>query len=142
MFLHKELSWKIIGICMKIQNEYGSNHNERIYHSLLIEQFTLQKINFLSKPKIPVLSKQTGKKIGLYEPDFLIEKLIILEIKAKPFNFKKDETQLQEYLNTTPYEIGYLVNFGFQNKLYFKRIICTNNLKNFLSLPKKLYASQ
>jgi len=53
-FLHRELSYKIIGICMEAHNEYGPNHNERIYHKILEEKFGLNGIKYLSKPKIAI----------------------------------------------------------------------------------------
>lgn len=130
MYLHKELSWKIIGFCFKIHNEYGNGHNERIYHKALEEEFKEDGINYISKPRLSVYSKKTGKQIGFYEPDYLIENLIVLEIKARPMNKREDEIQLLEYIKTTPYEVGYLVNFGCPS-LYQKRIIFTNDRKIF-----------
>lgn len=84
-FLYKELSYQIIGLAMEIHNEYGPYHNERIYHKLLEEKFDRHKINYLSKPRISIYSKETGKEIGYYEPDDLVGKVIILELKASPF---------------------------------------------------------
>lgn len=135
-FLHKELSYKIIGCCMEIHSEYGNHHNERIYHKLLEENFSRKNIEFVSKPKITVYSRKSGKEIGCYYPDFLVNNLIILELKATPLLLKKDEIQLSEYLKIGPYEVAYLINFGI-SKLYFKRIIYTNDRKNFLSFSKK-----
>lgn len=131
MYLHKNISYKIIGLCMEIHNEYSYGQNERIYHSLVKEKLELNKINFSSQLKIPVYSKKTGKKIGLYIPDYIIEDKIILELKAKPFNRWQDENQLFEYLKTTNYEVGYLINFGLPS-LYFKRFIFTNDRKTFI----------
>lgn len=133
--LHKDLSYKIVGLCMEIHNEYGNNHNERIYHNLVAERFDENKISYESKPKISVYSRKTGKEIGFYVPDFLVGDVIILELKAKPFNDKRDEKQLSEYIKVTPYELGYLINFG-TDSLHYKRIIYTNDRKSFLSTPK------
>lgn len=130
-FLYKELSYRIIGICIEIQKEYGSFHNERIYYNVLKEKFEKEKIKYFSKPKIKVYSKESGNKIGYYEPDFVIENKILFELKAIPLNIKRHEIQLSEYIKTTEYEIGYLINFGVM-PLYFKRIIYTNNKKNLL----------
>lgn len=134
MYLFKDLSYKIIGICMEIQRKYGPYHNERIYHNLLTEHFDLNRISYKSNPQILVFSRETGRKIGVYVPDFLVENAIVLEIKAQPFNAKKFEVQLSEYVKTTPYEVAYLINFGTQS-LYYKRIIYTNDHKSFLSTP-------
>jgi len=131
-FLYKNLGFKLLGICFNIHNTYGCGHNERIYQSLLKERFEKEKIKFLPQPKIPVFSKLTGKKIGLYIPDFLLEDKIIIEIKATGILLKRQEIQLLEYLKTTPYEVGYLINFGLP-KLYYKRFIYTNDRKTFLS---------
>jgi len=132
MYLHKELSYKIVGICFETHNNYSYGQNERLYHNIIKEELENNQINFLSQPKVPVYSKKTGNKIGLYIPDYLIDNKVILELKAKPFNHWRDENQLFEYLKTTPYEIGYLVNFGLPS-LYFKRLIFTNNRKTFIS---------
>ncbi len=127
-FLHKDLSYEIIGICMEAHREYGNNHNERIYHNILGENFDLKNIRYKSKPKVSVYSKETGKEVGFYVPDYLVEDKVLLELKAKPFTHKKDEVQLSEYIKTTLYEVGYLINFGLPS-LYFKRIIYTNDRK-------------
>ena len=116
---------------MEIQKEYGSFHNERIYHNVLKEKFEKEQIKYLSKPRIKVYSKESGSKIGHYEPDFVVENKIMLELKAVPVNIKRYEIQLSEYIKTTEYEIGYLINFGIM-PLYFRRIIYTNDKKNLL----------
>lgn len=130
-FLYKDLSYKIVGICIDIQKEYGSFHNERIYHNVLKEKLEKLKLKYISKLRIKVFSKESGNKIGYYEPDFLVENKIIVELKAKPVILKSDEIQLSEYIKTTEYEIGYLINFGMM-PLYFRRIIYTNDKKNLL----------
>jgi len=127
-FLYKELSFKIIGLCIEIQKEYGENHDERIYHRVLQEKLEKEKINYLSKPKVKIFSQETGKILGYYEPDFIIQDQLVLELKARTASINADEKQLMQYLKTTEYEIGYVINFGIK-PLYFKRIIYSNNRK-------------
>ncbi len=50
--------------------------------------------------------------MGIYEPDFVIEDKIILEIKAVDYMPKVYENQLYSYLKGTDYKLGLLVNFG------------------------------
>ena len=130
-FLCKELSHEVIGICIEIQKEYGNSHSERIYHRVLEEKLTSKGINFISKPKLKIYSLDSNKVLGYYEPDLLIENSIILELKAKPISINADYNQLLQYLKTTEYEIGYLINFGII-PLQFKRIIFSNNRKKFM----------
>jgi len=134
-YLYKDLSYQIVGICMEIHREYGYTHNERIYHKVLEEKLVTSNINFLSKPRIAIYSKDSGKEVGYYEPDLLIDSKIVLELKALPIAMKKNEVQLLEYLKNSQYELGYLLNFG-QKSLYFKRIIYTNDNKSFMSKIK------
>lgn len=129
-YLYKDLSYKLVGICMEIHREYGYLHHERIYHKILEEKLGLNGMIFISKPKIIVYSKDTGNKIGYYEPDLVIDNKIVTELKAKPINLKQFEIQLSEYIKTSEYEVGYLFNFGLPS-LYFKRIIYTNDKKLF-----------
>ena len=135
-YLYKDLSYRIIGICMEIHREYKNGHNERIYHKVLEEKLKINKINFISKQKIFVYSKDTGAKIGSYEPDFVVDDKIILELKVKPINLNQFEIQLLEYLKTSKYEVGYLMNFG-QPSLYFRRLIYTNDKKPYIKSIKK-----
>ena len=61
-YLYKELSYQIVGMCMEIHSEYGHFHNERIYHKALEEKLEINKLSFLSKPRIVIYSKETGKE--------------------------------------------------------------------------------
>lgn len=126
--LHKELSYKIVGQCLEIYNNYGPHHKEVIYQRLLNEKLRLAGFKYLWEPKIDIYSLDTGKIIGCYVPDFLIDNKIILEIKATKINCFRDEQQLVHYLQVSEYELGYLVNFGLRS-LYSKRLIYTNDRK-------------
>ncbi|MDP2631165.1 MAG: GxxExxY protein [Candidatus Uhrbacteria bacterium] len=45
--LEENLSHKIIGIAMRLQNQYGSQHNERIYQKGYEEQLTKEGIAYV-----------------------------------------------------------------------------------------------
>lgn len=131
-FLYKDLGFKLLGIVFKLHNDYGPGHNERIYQKLLENLLIEDELKFTPQPKIPVFAKTTGKKIGLYIPDLVLENKIIIEIKATTQPLLRFEAQLLEYLQTTTFEVGYLFNFGLP-KLFYKRFIYTNDRKNFVS---------
>lgn len=50
--------------------------------------------------------------MGIYEPDFIIDNKIVIEIKAVPVMPKQFEKQLYYYLKYTKHKLGLLVNFG------------------------------
>ena len=75
--------------------------------------------------KIDILYK--GKKIGIYAPDILVNKKIIVEIKSKPFLTKEDEKQFWGYLKGSKYKLGFLVIFS-PSGLIIKRFIHTQKI--------------
>lgn len=131
--LEPELSYKIQGIFYNVTNKCGNGLKERIYQKALAEELTKNKILFEEQKRINIFSVDSGKVLGHYIPDFVIENKIIVEIKASTFTTKQDVNQQISYLKASIYEIGYLVNFG-TSKLYVKRSIFTNDKKPFISL--------
>ena len=127
-FLHKNLSYKIIGTIYQVRNIYGSGQKELVYQNALAEELQQLNLPFKREVSITIKSPKTNKTLGNYRLDFLIDEKIILEIKAIKFTPRKIEQQLYSYLRSTPYELGFLVNFGSTN-LYLKRIILTNDRK-------------
>lgn len=128
--LHKDLSYKIQGAIMAVHRKYGPGLPERFFHRFLAEEFALLKLKFTVKPKIKLYSITSGEFMGYVEPDFLVENLVIVEIKAVSFMPKCFETQLYEYLKSSIYELGYLINFG-TSRLDMRRRIFTNDRKSF-----------
>jgi GxxExxY protein len=131
--LFRGLSYKLVGLAMEAHSAYGPNHKETIYQRALAEKLAAANVNFQREPKIAVLSIDTGKQLGWYQPDFLIDNTIILELKATLYPIQAHELQLRDYLKCTNIELGYLFNFGTA-ALYYRRIIYTNNLKPFTSV--------
>jgi len=119
-YIYKELTYKIRGAFFEVYNTLGPGFKEAIYHRALREEFTIRKIPFEEKPKLPIFYK--GKKVGIYEPDFVIDGKVLVEIKSVADVLKIHELQLFYYLRGTSYKLGFLVNFGAE-KLDIKRRI-------------------
>jgi GxxExxY protein len=129
--LHKELSYIVQGCCFDIRKEYGPGQKESIYVNLLKEQLESKNISAEKEKTIKIYSYATGKMVGSYRPDMVIDGKIIIEAKSSRFTSKQDEKQLYFYLRNSEYELGYLINFSTP-MLYIKRIIYTNDRKPFL----------
>lgn len=130
--LYPDLSYKIQGAIFAVANSYGVGLKEIIYEKALIEEFEKRKIKFESQKRINIYSIESGKVLGTYVPDFVVEDKIILEIKATSFTIQDNLRQQQSYLKASQYEVAYLVNFGTA-ELYLKRSIFTNDHKPFLA---------
>lgn len=130
-FLYKDLSYELIGIFYKIRNEYGPGHKEKVYQNIFEELLISKQIIYKREVRINVYSSETGKIIGTYVPDFVIDDKIIVEFKSSKYTTVTDEKTFYHYLRNSKFEVGYLVNFSTQ-EFYIKRIIYTNDRKPFL----------
>ncbi len=118
--LHKELSYKIVGLAFKVHNSLGRFAKEKQYGDLIKQ--------YLEKEFIPFEREKSLSLAGLDKnrADFIIDNKIILELKAKDFIYKEDYYQLLRYLSAAKLKLGIIINF--RNKyLKPKRIISPEN---------------
>ena len=107
---YEQLTYKIRGAIFEVYNLLGPGFKETVCHNSLREEFDKQKLKYSDKKRIKITYK--GKDVGIYEPDFIVEDKIIIEIKAVDIMPKVFEKQLYSYLKAAKYKIGILVNFG------------------------------
>src|SRR3990167_8515816 len=115
--LHPELSYKITGILFDVHNELGPYAREKQYGDLIEEKLKESKIFYEREPSIG----DSGNIL-----DFIVDKKIILELKAVRILTREHYRQIQNYLQQTGLDLGLLINF--RNK-YVKpaRIIRINS---------------
>jgi len=130
--LHKDLSYVLQKCFYNVANKYGKGFKESIYQKALSEEFELNQLSTEPQKRITIYSIDTGKALGVYIPDYVVENLIIVEIKATNFTIQSFIEQQLSYLRASEYELGYLVNFSAP-KLFIKRSIYTNDRKPFLN---------
>ncbi|MFC1613428.1 GxxExxY protein [Patescibacteria group bacterium] len=135
--LEEQLSYKVRGCIYNVANKYGKGLKEKIYQKALAEELKQAELKVEEQKRINIYSFDTGKILGTYIPDFIIEDKIIIEIKATNFITKQDIDQHRSYLRVSIYEIGYLVNFCTE-KLFIQRNIYTNDKKSFIQKINKL----
>jgi len=121
--LFEEETYKIIGACMLVHKSLGAGFLESVYHEALEKEFETQKVNFVSKCKLDVYYNGVPLK-KYFIADFICFDKIVIEIKAASFLHKDTETQTINYLKSTNYKLGLLINFG-QSSLTWKRFINT-----------------
>lgn len=129
--LQEELSYVIRGCAYDIANKYGCGLKEKIYENALIEVIEKKGLACESQKRIHIYSQESGKVLGTYVPDLIVNDCVVVEIKATEFTRKQDIDQQRSYLRVSWYEIGYLVNFGVF-PLDIRRSIYTNDRKPFL----------
>ncbi|MCX5632461.1 MAG: GxxExxY protein [Phycisphaerae bacterium] len=131
--LYEELSYQIRGCALEIKKNYGLGHKEILYQRAFAEELGLRKIKYEREKPIKIYSPKTIKVIGSYQPDFIVEDKIIIELKALEQMPRKMIDQLYGYLRNSTYELGFLVNFR-SDGVNIKRIIYTNDRKKHIHL--------
>lgn len=134
--LYADLTYKVRGAIFTVYNQLGYGHKEQVYQKALA--YELEDINVPYKREKSLDVTYKDKIVGKYRPDFIVDNKIVLEIKAVEIIAKTFEIQLINYLKTTGYELGLLINFG-SPKLYIKRLVWTGNPRESVSNQRKSY---
>jgi len=116
----EELSKKIIGAAIEVHRELGPGFLENIYEEALKIEFSEHNIDYESQKEIKI--KYLGTEIGMHRLDLLVEKKIIIELKAVKEFADIHFAQLRSYLKATGLKTGLLFNFS-RPTLEIKRIV-------------------
>jgi GxxExxY protein len=129
--LYADLSYVIQGCIFEIRKQYGPGQKEVIYQRLLIEKLELKGLSVIREQKINIYSQDSGKVVGTYQPDLIVNDCIVIELKSTNFTTQTDEKQLYFYLRNSKYELGYLINFSTP-ELFMKRMVYSNDRKPYI----------
>jgi len=114
-----DITSKIIGCAIAVHCELGNGFQELIYQRALAEEFHLQNISFQRELEMPLLYKGVG--IGSRRVDFLVENVVMVELKAISELSFVHLAQGKNYLEAYQIQTGLLINFG-SSKLEFRRL--------------------
>lgn len=120
--VHGALTGRIIGAAMEVHRQLGPGFLEGVYEEALACEFELQNISFEKQKEIPVLYK--NKQVKQFICDFLIDKKVVVEIKAIKEIGEIEKLQVINYLKAGSFQVGLLLNFG-RKSLEYKRLINT-----------------
>ena len=106
------LTGAIIGCAITVHKVLGPGFLENIYHKALAHELTKAGIEYANEARLQVL--YDGIVLGDYIADFVVNKRVVVEIKAVDQLIKAHEIQLVNYLTAIRFDIGLLINFGGQ----------------------------
>jgi GxxExxY protein len=118
--LHKDLTYKIIGILYRVHTNLGCGFTEKIYQRAIGIEPKKENLSYETEKEFEI--KYEGQVIGRYRLDLVIENKVILELKAVERIPKIYQEQLISQLKASPYVVGLLVNFGAA-KLNYMRFV-------------------
>ncbi len=117
--IQDDLTYKIIGCAMKVHTTLGNGFQEVIYQRALAIELSDEKLSFARELEMPIFYGE--EQIGTRRVDFLVEREVLVELKAL---VKMEDVHLAQGLNyLVAYSLdkGLLINFGAQS-LEVKRL--------------------
>ena len=121
--IYPELSYKIIGLAFEVFNELGSGHKEKVYHKAMAIQFKEALLTFKAEIYHPLIFKIKNLEKNFF--DFLVEEVVVVELKRSDYFSKSHFDQLNHYLQISKLKLGLLISFT-SSGVRFKRVV---NLK-------------
>jgi len=107
--LFSSLSYKVLNVAFYVHNQLGPGLLESIYHNAMMVELKDRNISFCSQKAFPVVFK--NQDLGCFYTDIVVEKKIIIEIKAVKALNETMEAQVINYLCLSKLQVGYLINF-------------------------------
>ena len=128
---HSDLTDKIIGVFYDVYHELGHDFLESTYAEAMGVAVEESSLHVDREVPVPVWFR--GKKVGQYFADLLVERTVMLEVKAGRTLERAHEAQLLHYLRATQIEVGLLFSFGIRPQ--FRRLLFDNERRKIPGNP-------
>ena len=107
----KDLVYQVNGCAIEVHKHLGPGLLESVYHTCLKKELTMRGLEFETELTIPVYYKGLELETGL-RCDLLVEKSLIVELKAVEKVLPIHEAQILTYMNLLEIPIGLMINFN------------------------------
>lgn len=104
------LSRAIIGAAIEVHRQLGPGLLESAYHACMAYELQKRGLHFLKEQPIPVVYDGIKLDCG-FRADLIVERQVIVELKAKSAIHPVDLSQVLSYLRLTRLRFGLLINF-------------------------------
>ena len=115
----ENLTYQINGCAMKVHNTLGNGFQEVIYQRCLAIELERAGLSFQREQEHVIF--YDGIAVGTRRADFVVEELVIVELKAIVSLEDVHLAQAKNYVQAYDKPIGLLINFGARS-LQFKKI--------------------
>jgi GxxExxY protein len=125
--LHSEITGAVIGAAMEVHKILGPGFLESVYEEALAIELDLRKISYKRQHSIDIFYKERLAKH--FVCDFIIEDVVVVELKAISQLGDVEKAQILNYLKATRLPVGLLLNFGTRS-LEYKRFANTKSAQS------------
>lgn len=106
-----QITGDIIGAAIEVHRHLGPGLLESVYQVCLAHEMSNRKLHFEKEFSLPICYKGIDLDVG-YRLDFLVERCVVVELKAVEEIQPVHEAQLLTYLKLTGCKAGLLINFN------------------------------
>lgn len=114
-----ELTGKILEASFEVSRELGAGFLESVYEKALFVALKQKNLNAVCQ--VPLHVRFRGVIVGDFYADMLVERKVLIELKAVSRILPEHKAQVINYLKATGIEIGLLINFG-NAKIEYNRL--------------------
>jgi len=119
---YRNITQKIIGSAFEVHKFLGNGFQEVIYQRALSHEMKKAGLYFVREIEQEIFYKDLKAPIGTRRADFVVEKKVLVELKAISIIDDVHWAQVLNYLKAYRLEVGLLINFGSRH-LDYRRII-------------------
>jgi GxxExxY protein len=107
---YSDLTHRIIGAAIEVHRQLGPGLLESAYEECLARELSIKGLSFERQKPIPVIYKGVKLECG-YRIDLLVERRIVVELKAIEQIAPIHEAIVLTYLKLSGNSVGLLINF-------------------------------
>ena len=101
---------RIIGAAIEVHRILGPGLLEALYDTALCIEFDERRYSYARQVRVPAIYK--GCSLGHYVVDFVVDDLVVVEIKSVSTVLPIYQAQLLTYLRLMARPVGLLINFN------------------------------
>ena len=106
-----QITDQIIGAAIDVHRALGPGLLESAYEACLVYELIQRGLNVEQQKPLPVFYKEVTLDLG-YRIDLLVERKVIVELKAVESLNPLHKAQLMSYLKLSGLKLGLLINFN------------------------------
>lgn len=107
----EKIGKQIVNAAFEVHSELGPGLLESVYEICIVEELENRGLFVERQVKLPVIYK--GKQLQKeFIIDVLVEKTIVIELKAVECLLPVHEVQVLTYMKLADFKLGYLINFN------------------------------
>ena len=112
----QELTDKILAACFEVSNELGAGFVESVYEKALLIALKAKGLEAQNQFQLSVTFR--NEPVGSFYADIVVNKTVILELKAVKTLLPEHQAQILNYLKASELPVVLLINFGMPRLEY------------------------